>query len=67
MDVEDNSKPRVFTFSNLQKPLDQPTGAGPNKYWNYIIKSHGKELFMEAIQAHIDDLVIDPWDKEDLG
>lgn len=53
---------RVYTFNKLLDLPEQTAGSGYGKYWNYIVKSHGRDVFTEAVQSHIDDLPADPWD-----
>lgn len=38
-------------------------GCTYGRYWNYRIRSHGRSVFKDAVQAYWADLKQDPWKK----
>jgi hypothetical protein len=51
-------RPREYTFTPL--PVIHP-GCTLAKYVHLWVRSHGRELLMEAVQEYHGDLPIDPW------
>jgi hypothetical protein len=51
---------RKYEFGSLREPSP---GIGLARYWNWNIRSYGRELFREAVQSHWSELPQDPWGK----